>query len=364
MGSEGRPRRIVFMALYLLFAVAAFEAFSRLALRLVLDRYTNTGNASVQWRQRWIEVNRSRLAGPYRFARGFDRHDPRRGWALQADLRNLEVFAGKRLNSNSRGLRGVREYRIARMPGVGRILCLGDSYTFGEDVSDGETYPSYLRELLPEWEILNFGVHGYGHDQMLIYLCDEGVQYRPDLIVLGFYFGDLDRNMCWFRDYAKPRFAIRNGRLRLRGVPVPAPDAVLAAAPYRLRSLDVLSFIRDGWFWKYYTDEYDARKIVLGKMLITAMRDEAHGIGAEFVFMDVCSPFRLPIDIYMAEENRSFSEFCRIEGIPYLTMASVFEPHLDRLEALALQGHWSPEANRLIAAELHAFLVNRGLVNR
>jgi len=51
-------------------------------------------------------------------------------------------------------------------------------------VSDNETYSYYLQKMLPNAEIINMGVHGYGHDQMLIYLEEEGVKYKPDIFII------------------------------------------------------------------------------------------------------------------------------------------------------------------------------------
>jgi hypothetical protein len=42
-------------------------------------------------------------------------------------------------------------------------LILGDSFTFGDEVSDNETYSYYLQQMLPHTEVINMGVHGYGH---------------------------------------------------------------------------------------------------------------------------------------------------------------------------------------------------------
>jgi hypothetical protein len=67
-------------------------------------------------------------------------------------------------------------------------------------------------------EVLNLGVHGYGHDQMLLYLREEGLRYRPDVVLLGFVQIDMPRNQLSFRDYAKPRFGVRR-RLSRRNVP-------------------------------------------------------------------------------------------------------------------------------------------------
>ena len=68
-------------------------------------------------------------------------------------------------------------------------------------------YPARLQALLPKTEVINLGVHGYGHDQMLIRFNEEGVKYHPT-------------SSCWlhrrrhaaqsagFRDHAKPRYEL------------------------------------------------------------------------------------------------------------------------------------------------------------
>ena len=44
----------------------------------------------------------------------------------------------------------------------------------GETVSDSESYAYRLQQMLPRAEIMNLGVHGYAHDQMLILFKDKG----------------------------------------------------------------------------------------------------------------------------------------------------------------------------------------------
>ena len=56
--------------------------------------------------------------------------------------------------------------------------------------------------MLPQAEIINMGVHGYGHDQMLIFLKEEGIKYKPDIVLLGFLHMDMFRNMLDFRDFS------------------------------------------------------------------------------------------------------------------------------------------------------------------
>ena len=66
-------------------------------------------------------------------------------------------------------------------------------------------------------EVLNFGVHGYGTDQMLLRWELEGRRYAPDIVVLAFAYYHLDRNVTGFRFYAKPRFVLERGRRAAAG---------------------------------------------------------------------------------------------------------------------------------------------------
>ena len=122
-------------------------------------------------------------------------------------------------------------------------MILGDSFTFGDEVSDDETYSYYLQEMLPHTEVINMGVHGYGHDQMLILLREEGVKYEPDIVILGFLPLDMPRNVLEFRDFAKPRFVLKGGELKLTGMPVPRPEDILQWDWIRPRIVDIFSLM-------------------------------------------------------------------------------------------------------------------------
>lgn len=103
---------------------------------------------------------------------------------------------------NSQGLRG-REISVQKAPGVYRILCLGDSSTFGWGVNDEETYPAQLEDLLNEelpdktFEVLNAGATAYSSRDYLDYLKKKGLRADPDLVIVGFFPNDI-------ADLAKP----------------------------------------------------------------------------------------------------------------------------------------------------------------
>jgi lysophospholipase L1-like esterase len=77
------------------------------------------------------------------------------------------------------------------------IATLGDSCTFGFRVSDKETYPAQLQEILRSQAfgnatVVNYGVPGYTSFQGLQLLREILKQRRPDIIVLAFGANDLE----------------------------------------------------------------------------------------------------------------------------------------------------------------------------
>jgi hypothetical protein len=233
--APARGRRLLLAGAMAAVTLAAVELVTRAAFSVdfVFDRLAGHDEASS--RLQWV---RGRQRGR-QFVYRFDVHDPLRGWGVQPGLRDLEVFDGKRLSTSSRGLRGAAERAYEKEPGVTRVVLLGDSYTFGDEVSDDETWAHHLERLLPGTEVLNLGVHGYGLDQALVYLREEGVRYRPDVVLLGFVWFDIHRNLFAFTNYAKPTFAVVDGQLRLGNVPVPHPETVLGREVYRSKALDL-----------------------------------------------------------------------------------------------------------------------------
>ena len=97
------------------------------------------------------------------------------------------------LNTNSQGIR-AQEPVGPKGKGVFRIICIGDSITFGLDVDDRFTYPSQLEQILnqlPESagkkiEVINAGVPTYTTRQGLIYLDERLLQFQPDLVIAAF----------------------------------------------------------------------------------------------------------------------------------------------------------------------------------
>jgi lysophospholipase L1-like esterase len=141
----------------------------------------------------------------------FMRADPELFWAPKPGYRG--EFQGQPVTINSLGLRGPepRERRGAR-----RLLCLGDSITFGYGVGDEDTYPAALQRRLAgrDIEVVNGGVTGYTSHQASRLLARIGPALRPDVVTACIGWNDATLRHATDREYARRlRWAQRAARL-------------------------------------------------------------------------------------------------------------------------------------------------------
>lgn len=100
------------------------------------------------------------------------------------------------------------------------ILAVGDSFTWGQDVADEETWPACVQALTGR-RVLNGGVSGYGLDQTVLRAEILAKIHRPSDIVVSFIADDVLRTeMSRLWGYSKPWFALDGEGLALRNVPV------------------------------------------------------------------------------------------------------------------------------------------------
>ena len=131
------------------------------------------------------------------------------------------------IHINSLGFRG-REFPRAKPAGALRVLCVGDSYTFGAHVQDEEAFPARLDRLLnerrtdgsdarPPVDVINAGANGFTITDELVYLRDKGLALDPDIVLLNFSqndIRDLSRTSLWIdamREHARLKSAFLLG---------------------------------------------------------------------------------------------------------------------------------------------------------
>lgn len=188
--------------------------------------------------------------------RGMYRSDPAVGYVLAPNFRGTFKRAEfeHEVTSNNVGLRGppVR----ARNQSTFRVVCLGDSFTWGYGVNDSETYPQRLESLLArkypdvDIQVLNAGVPGYGTADALRFLQSRAVLLDPDLVVLQFL---ADNDFTENRRPALGRVSVRDGWLHADEPPRPQPMRTLDAikrsshlAAFLSERLGYLA-VRAGW---------------------------------------------------------------------------------------------------------------------
>ena len=91
-----------------------------------------------------------------------------------------------RCSTNALGLRGPP---VSSSPAAGttRVVCLGDSITFGHGVEDDQAFPSVLQQLLRErgkFEVLNVGTPGESSESAVVVLNRTVLRLQPHVVLL------------------------------------------------------------------------------------------------------------------------------------------------------------------------------------
>lgn len=127
-----------------------------------------------------------------------------------------------RVTINSLGFRGD-EFPERPRPGSIRILCLGDSYTFGPYVDNEETFPANLDRLLEELlgtdvEVINGGANGFTIADEMLFLSTKAIALEPRAVILAFSQNDLT-------DLARPRpqYEVMREHADLKSKPILGP---------------------------------------------------------------------------------------------------------------------------------------------
>lgn len=188
---------------------------------------------------------------------------PVTGWALQPHAQgrwfNPMYEYDQRIEINSQGLRSPEvclavEDATCSTEDVLRILVLGDSYIEALHVPLEATFGQQLAQQLnttrgPERrriEVVNVGVSGWGTDQQLLWLREQGARYAPDLILLAFYPGNDFMNNHMALEYAnfggvrKPWFNLEADELALHDFPYDSTAARDSRARFEARLAEIL----------------------------------------------------------------------------------------------------------------------------
>ena len=266
------------------------------------------------------------------------RFDRQLGWFPSGN--SAGTFSGNQtinIRHNGSGFRD-KEHGEKTKP---RILFLGDSFVWGYDVEMEERFTEKLQKKLPQWEMVNLGVSGYGTDQEYLLLEREFDHYEPDLVFLMISFTDLEIDNISnkvYQGYYKPYFTLEKGEPVLKGLPVPksinyyyAKHQKLFSYSYLLRGLLKVCFSRVN------PDKItvpDPTVEILNKINLFLQSK-----GVQFI-------------VGFETEYPSISDFCRLNNIPYVNV-------VNNLRYATHGFHWTPEGHSYVADKIYDFLKNR-----
>jgi lysophospholipase L1-like esterase len=278
---------------------------------------------------------------------------PTRGYAL---LPGADHFTYQHpVRVNSLGLRGP-EPRSPRA--ACRVLLLGDSLIYGQGVSDAETLPALLeRELAAhgDFEVSNAGMRAYATHQELAWLDELGPLLEPDIVVLCWYWNDLQE-----RDVVRTR-----ERLELSGpiaFDLSAPARGWALWAWRSKQLlrrSTLAMVL--WDALNTADRLapDAEQIEAGferlEIYLRRFAERCAELGAQARFATLPDAIGLEGSKTRGLEQRAL-ELARAAGLPALDLRPALAG-FERPPTLPFDGHFDSRGNHALARRMADWLL-------
>lgn len=321
---------------------------------------------------------------------------PAGGYRLKPNLDVETVVGGRviRIRTNQHGMRW-RDVPIARPPSMQRIAVLGDSFAFGcwSDSIEDSLVGVFERNISPQrWQVLNFGVGGYGPADQARQMEDTVLRFSPDFAVLVFYAGNdfRDAYLGLEKDAIVDGTAVLDERVLVSRVPaselardstrsLPSPPGPFRKQLERLatvRALEPLLGLEQKYvdfrvnrnfksrsYWSQHPyPEVAARGRDAALAYYLRMDDAFRRAGGTRLGI-VAIPFREQVqsrtlagkDFDIALPQVYVQAFARDHGIPYLDLLPVFRRHLERTgESLYIDGdiHLNQAGHRLAGEQI------------
>ncbi|HET8947542.1 MAG TPA: SGNH/GDSL hydrolase family protein [Candidatus Polarisedimenticolia bacterium] len=283
--------------------------------------------------------------------------DPDLGWRLQRGLR-MSRWNNIPVTTTSDGFRADHEFpRPKRGP---RVLCLGDSATFGHGiVSPAQVYPGVLERLLrerlanPALDVVPMGVPAYTSFQGRLWLEREIDRLDPDLITICFGFNDTTPG-------ASDRTALSTFW----------PRRAARHLVYSSQALTHLLLGAQPLLAPAGTPDLDHPRVMADEYLenVRAMVEMARARGARAlvigqIYRNVQLSRSPQQNRRIAEYRRGLAQACDAWGVPFLEVSLLTEAREADNGGFFVDGeHPSPLGHQLLAERVVGLIVERGLL--
>ena len=226
--------------------------------------------------------------------------------------------------------------------------------------------------------LLNYGVGGYGVDQIFLLYQKSVGQYKNPFVILSMLTDDLDRSILSVRTGQKPFYRVVDNSLVLSGIPIdPSPESFFSRHRPRITSYLFQMFIHsdvfqafvysDGPPWRmknYFRAEplrtRDHIEQINRHIILEVIRD-LRNRGLDFLFVIFHPQWAL-----VSHDDWRDQFLVRLldsNNVPYLSSKLILKQHAHRHQAriddyyLARNEHPNGHQNRVIADELKAYLL-------
>ena len=338
-------RSVQIASVLLIFSMSISVLLGEVAARVLLEpQMLFRADEDGWWLLRWQNAQASAEPGSLTPENhSYDIYDPVYGWSPRPDYQSQDI------RINSQGIRADRDYALEKDPQRLRVLFVGDSFTWGEDVGNDDTFAARLEKFNPTVESLNLGVHGFGTDQQLIRLRRDGLPYQPDVVILGFYEGNLNRNVLSFRDYGKPRFELQDSELVLLNQPVPT-RAEYMAMQVPLPGFWLGKLAQNVWLTgisatQLYPPLKEWERWKLTSRIFGEAKQIAEAAGAEFLLVYIADSET----VAAGELEEVTAEWAATSNTHLLNLGDVFRARPEREWEQIYRGHLTPYGNQLAA---------------
>jgi hypothetical protein len=310
----------------------------------------------------------------------WDVEDPLLGWSIGPN-RTSENGLYK---SSAEGLRAATEGEalFSQKPAC-RVALLGDSYTFGEHVPYEKTWAHHLDQALGSTcQVLNFGVGGYGIDQMYLRYTKDVRAWSPDIVILAFINHDVDRALSVYSfllfphgsiPMTKPRFVLHSNDLTIVNLPLISSDDVFQKAS--IRELPFIEYDAEYRATEWDQPEWALPTFFYGLRLLVSLyppheparpeisKEQLLGIGRHiFVrfWNEVRADGAVPLVVYLPTEGDlegpawepPILKILREENIPHIDLRPCMYPFKvnELFRPREVGGHYSEMGNRQTAS--------------
>lgn len=285
----------------------------------------------------------------YLFGRGFEMNDPHPllGWTGFFDKNTYD----HRQSDNTETKRPVLLY------GDSFAMCV-DSVECFDDILNGDSVFS------KEHVLLNYGVGGYGTDQIYLLFHETVQKYKNPYVVFSLLTTDLDRSMLSARDGQKPYFISKNGEMALQGTPITMKSSeyfdenrpeITSYLWNRLVNTSLLSLVKTETGRLQYIEKIkEINTLILNKTF-----EELKTLHTDYVVLIFQPAWHNPDDWRLL----FLREICEKNDVPYICDVDIRKKamHENSLEAQKLfipnDGHPTSLANKIVSNEIKTLVM-------